>query len=209
MSPERRNQNPRTFFSSKNSLSLSLVSLKIEIKTPDSFSAPKTVSLVSLKWQRQWRKTTPSKTIRSLPCLRMISWEPLVLSTTRFESLGYKSQPFLLSIPLSIDFSFLGFSFLFLSKEEFQRTNLELESFKEKIKENQEKIKLNKQLPYLVGNIVEVSNPFPFPILLQFNFFCYWFLDLKLLHLISLECLNFGAWGLCFIHEFVYRVVSC
>lgn len=37
-----------------------------------------------------------------------------------------------------------------------QRTNLELESIKEKIKENQEKIKLNKQLPYLVGNIVEV-----------------------------------------------------
>ncbi|KAG5626071.1 hypothetical protein H5410_011289 [Solanum commersonii] len=34
-------------------------------------------------------------------------------------------------------------------------TNLELDSFKEKIKENQEKIKLNKQLPYLVGNIVE------------------------------------------------------
>ena len=28
---------------------------------------------------------------------------------------------------------------------------------KEKIKENQEKIKLNKQLPYLVGNIVEVG----------------------------------------------------
>lgn len=37
-----------------------------------------------------------------------------------------------------------------------QRTSLELDSFKEKIKENQEKIKLNKQLPYLVGNIVEV-----------------------------------------------------
>ena len=37
-----------------------------------------------------------------------------------------------------------------------QRTNLESESIKEKIKENQEKIKLNKQLPYLVGNIVEV-----------------------------------------------------
>jgi 26S proteasome regulatory subunit T5 len=31
---------------------------------------------------------------------------------------------------------------------------------KEKIKENQEKIKLNKQLPYLVGNIVEVSAMF-------------------------------------------------
>ena len=41
-------------------------------------------------------------------------------------------------------------------QEELQRTNLELDSFKEKIKENQEKIKLNKQLPYLVGNIVEV-----------------------------------------------------
>ncbi|XP_059302546.1 26S proteasome regulatory subunit 6A homolog [Lycium ferocissimum] len=41
-------------------------------------------------------------------------------------------------------------------KEEVQRTNLELDSFKEKIKENQEKIKLNKQLPYLVGNIVEI-----------------------------------------------------
>nr|CAB3448241.1 unnamed protein product [Digitaria exilis] len=40
-------------------------------------------------------------------------------------------------------------------KDELQRSNLELESVKEKIKENQEKIKLNKQLPYLVGNIVE------------------------------------------------------
>ncbi|KAJ6434488.1 hypothetical protein OIU84_018077 [Salix udensis] len=40
-------------------------------------------------------------------------------------------------------------------KEEVQRTNLDLDSYKEKIKENQEKIKLNKQLPYLVGNIVE------------------------------------------------------
>ncbi|KAK0602738.1 hypothetical protein LWI29_036508 [Acer saccharum] len=41
-------------------------------------------------------------------------------------------------------------------KEELQRTNLELDSYKEKIKENQEKIKLNKLLPYLVGNIVEI-----------------------------------------------------
>ncbi|KAM0852855.1 hypothetical protein ACQ4PT_051481 [Festuca glaucescens] len=40
-------------------------------------------------------------------------------------------------------------------KDELQRNNLELENFKDKIKENQEKIKLNKQLPYLVGNIVE------------------------------------------------------
>uniref|UniRef100_A0ACD5XXI2 Uncharacterized protein n=1 Tax=Avena sativa TaxID=4498 RepID=A0ACD5XXI2_AVESA len=41
-------------------------------------------------------------------------------------------------------------------KDENQRTILELETFKDKIKENQEKIKLNKQLPYLVGNIVEI-----------------------------------------------------
>ncbi|GJV35679.1 hypothetical protein Tco_1408156 [Tanacetum coccineum] len=43
--------------------------------------------------------------------------------------------------------------------EELQRTNLELDSFKDKIKENPEKIKLNKQLPYLVGNIVENRLP--------------------------------------------------
>lgn len=36
-----------------------------------------------------------------------------------------------------------------------------MDSFKEKVKENQEKIKLNKQLPYLVGNIVEVIFPVP------------------------------------------------
>lgn len=42
-------------------------------------------------------------------------------------------------------------------QEDVQRTTLELDSYKEKTKENQEKIKLNKQLPYLVGNIVEVQ----------------------------------------------------
>jgi 26S proteasome regulatory subunit T5 len=41
-------------------------------------------------------------------------------------------------------------------QDELHRTKLELESFKEKVKENQEKIKLNKQLPYLIDNIVEV-----------------------------------------------------
>lgn len=50
-------------------------------------------------------------------------------------------------------------------KDELQRTNLDLDSYKEKIKENQEKIKLNKQLPYLVGNIVEVN---------LFNFLITW-----------------------------------
>jgi ATP-dependent 26S proteasome regulatory subunit len=41
-------------------------------------------------------------------------------------------------------------------KDEVHRTTLDLDGTKDKIKENQEKIKLNKQLPYLVGNIVEI-----------------------------------------------------
>jgi ATP-dependent 26S proteasome regulatory subunit len=42
-------------------------------------------------------------------------------------------------------------------QDELQRINLDLESFKEKIKENQEKIKLNRQLPYSIGNIACLS----------------------------------------------------
>lgn len=38
-------------------------------------------------------------------------------------------------------------------KDESQRLTLELSGFKEKIKENTEKIKLNNQLPYLVCGI--------------------------------------------------------
>lgn len=34
--------------------------------------------------------------------------------------------------------------------------SLDLSSTKEKVKDNKEKIKFNKQLPYLVGNIVEI-----------------------------------------------------
>jgi len=41
-------------------------------------------------------------------------------------------------------------------RSEIQRIKHESESHMERIKENQDKIKLNKQLPYLVGNIVEV-----------------------------------------------------
>merc|ERR1719217_1676014 len=41
-------------------------------------------------------------------------------------------------------------------RSEIQRIKHESESHKERIKENQDKIKLNKQLPYLVGNIIEV-----------------------------------------------------
>ena len=60
---------------------------------------------------------------------------------------------------IMILFVYLSDSFFGVGlKEELQRTNLELDSYKEKIKENQEKIKLNKQLPYLVGNIVEVCS---------------------------------------------------
>ena len=41
-------------------------------------------------------------------------------------------------------------------KNDANRLNHEHTSMKEKIKENQEKIKLNKHLPYLVGNVVEL-----------------------------------------------------
>ncbi|XP_024364862.1 26S proteasome regulatory subunit 6A homolog [Physcomitrium patens] len=46
-------------------------------------------------------------------------------------------------------------------KDETQRLTLEHDAMKEKINENQEKIKLNKQLPYLVGNIVEILDVNP------------------------------------------------
>jgi 26S proteasome regulatory subunit T5 len=42
-------------------------------------------------------------------------------------------------------------------KSENKRLTYEQMSMKEKIKENKDKIKLNKQLPYLVGNVVEVG----------------------------------------------------
>merc|ERR1719473_1357507 len=38
---------------------------------------------------------------------------------------------------------------------------LEMETFQERVKENQEKIKMNKQLPYLVGNVVELLDVEP------------------------------------------------
>jgi len=41
-------------------------------------------------------------------------------------------------------------------KSETMRLSHEQQTLKERIKDNNEKIKLNKQLPYLVGNIVEV-----------------------------------------------------
>lgn len=42
-------------------------------------------------------------------------------------------------------------------RNEKARINHDESTMKEKIRENNEKIKLNKQLPYLVANVVEVS----------------------------------------------------
>lgn len=42
-------------------------------------------------------------------------------------------------------------------RSEIQRLSHEQASMKERIKDNKEKIKMNKQLPYLVGNVVEVK----------------------------------------------------
>lgn len=43
-----------------------------------------------------------------------------------------------------------------IMRSDIQRINHESNSQRERIKENNEKIKLNKQLPYLVANVVEV-----------------------------------------------------
>lgn len=46
-------------------------------------------------------------------------------------------------------------------KDESTRLSLEQTGLKEKVKENKEKIKLSNQLPYLVGNVVEVLDVVP------------------------------------------------
>lgn len=66
----------------------------------------------------------------------------------------------------SINFICLSFltRFLLLSsvyqlqimKSEVLRVTHELQAMKDKIKENSEKIKVNKTLPYLVSNVIEV-----------------------------------------------------
>jgi 26S proteasome regulatory subunit T5 len=43
-------------------------------------------------------------------------------------------------------------------KSEIMRISHELQAQKEKIKENTEKIKVNKTLPYLVSNVIEVRH---------------------------------------------------
>lgn len=54
-----------------------------------------------------------------------------------------------------------------------QRIKHELQAQKEKIKENTEKIKVNKTLPYLVSNVIEVSQQSAFlyeAVLIEFFF---------------------------------------
>lgn len=46
-----------------------------------------------------------------------------------------------------------------MMRSESMRLNHERTKMLEQIKDNTEKIKNNKQLPYLVGNVVEVSPP--------------------------------------------------
>jgi 26S proteasome regulatory subunit T5 len=44
-------------------------------------------------------------------------------------------------------------------KSDVQRITHESRAQRDRIRENQEKVKLNKQLPYLVANVVEVLEP--------------------------------------------------
>jgi ATP-dependent 26S proteasome regulatory subunit len=44
-------------------------------------------------------------------------------------------------------------------KSEVQRITHESRAQRDRIRENQDKVKLNKQLPYLVANVVEVLEP--------------------------------------------------
>ena len=50
---------------------------------------------------------------------------------------------------------------LHLPQDESTRLSLEQTGLVEKVKENKEKIKLSNQLPYLVGNVVEVLDVVP------------------------------------------------
>ena len=47
-------------------------------------------------------------------------------------------------------------------KSETGRIKHELNTMKDKIKENTEKIKINKTLPYLVSNVVEVNSSYTY-----------------------------------------------
>ena len=46
-----------------------------------------------------------------------------------------------------------------IMRSDIQRITHESHGQRERIRDNQEKVKMNKQLPYLVGNVVEVLEP--------------------------------------------------
>lgn len=48
-------------------------------------------------------------------------------------------------------------------KSEISRISHELNAQRDKIKENTEKIKVNKTLPYLVSNVIEVGSSYVLP----------------------------------------------
>jgi hypothetical protein len=56
------------------------------------------------------------------------------------------------------------------------KTTLDSDGMKDKVKENQEKIKLNKQLPYLVRNIVEVSHVYAHNYLYFYTFYSFFYI---------------------------------
>ncbi|GAB2277448.1 26S proteasome regulatory subunit 6A A [Dionaea muscipula] len=78
------------------------------------------------------------------------------MATTMVEDIGEDDQLASMTTDDILRASRLLDNEIHILKEDLQKNTLELDSLKEKIKENQEKIKLNKQLPYLVGNIVEI-----------------------------------------------------
>lgn len=60
-----------------------------------------------------------------------------------------------------------------IMRSDIQRINHESHAQRERIKENNEKVKLNKQLPYLVGNVVEVSDRMRLVLLLSWGMAVY------------------------------------
>jgi len=57
-------------------------------------------------------------------------------------------------------------------KSDVQRITHESRGQRERIRENQEKVKINKQLPYLVANVVEILEPDAEDGTPSFSFYC-------------------------------------
>ncbi len=66
----------------------------------------------------------------------------------------------LLENDIKVRCSFIHVEFGKIMKSETLRLSHEQAAMKDKIKDNEEKVKLNKQLPYLVANVVEVFSFF-------------------------------------------------